>query len=223
MFEIKITLDATDALLSAVRDVVDACTCRHAPAIPGRTAAIPDGIWRRLDAMRADGPVQRVPAGEPIAEPETPAESAEAGAPVETPAETEEPKKRKPRSKKQASQSEEPKEALTDEPTEAPKQEEEIIEEPKNADPEPEADEAVPEDAPEKAIDLSGKGETGDILAELTRKAIAELDNSGVSRADANRRLREYCASHDIKLPTFPALVQAVGYGTAIAVCMGEA
>lgn len=215
MFEIKITLDATDALLSAVRDVVDACTCRRAPAIH-------EGIWQRLDAMRADGPVQRVPAGEPIAEPEATDESAEAEVPVEAPAETEEPKKRKPRAKNQASQSEEPKEALTDEPAEAPKQEEEIIEEPKTA--EPEADEAVTEDAPkEKAIDLSGKGETGDILAELTRKAIAELDNSGVSRADANRRLRAYCASHDIKLPTFPALVQAVGYGTAIAVCMGEA
>lgn len=217
MFEIKITLDATDALLSAVRDVVDACTCRRAPSIH-------EGIWQRLDAMRADGPVQHVPSWEPIAEPETRAESAEAEVPVETPSKTEEPKKRKPRAKKQASQSEEPKEVLTDEPTEAPKQEEEIIEEPKTADPEPEAGEEVPEDAPkDEAIDLSGKGETGDILAELTRKAIAELDNSGVSRADANRRLRAYCASHDIKLPTFPALVQAVGYGTAIAVCMGEA
>ena len=217
MFEIKITLDATDALLSAVRDAVDACTGRRAPAIH-------EGVWQRLDAMRADGPVQRMPAEKPIVEPETHAESAEAEEPVEAPAEPEEPKKRKPRAKKQASQSEEPKEALTDEPTEAPKQEEEIIEEPKTADPEPKADEAVPEDAPkEEAIDLSGKGETGDNLAELTRKAIAELDNSGVSRADANRRLREYCASHDIKLPTFPALVQAVGYGTAIAVCMGEA
>lgn len=217
MFEIKITLDATDALLSAVRDVVDACTCRRAPTIS-------DGIWRRLDAMRANGPVQRVPAEEPIAEPETPAESAEAVVPVETPDEPEEPKKRKPRAKKQASQSEEQKEVLTDEPTEAPKQEEDIIEEPKTAEPEPKSETTVTEEAPkENAVDLSGKGETGDILAELTRKAIAELDNSGVSRADANRRLREYCASHDIKLPTFPALVQAVGYGTAIAVCMGEA
>lgn len=217
MFEIKITLDATGTLLSAVRYVVDACTCR-------RASDIPDKIWPRLDAMRADGPAPCVPAVEPLAEPETPAESVETEEPVEAPAEPEEPKKRKPRAKKQASQSEEPKEMPTDEPTEPPKQEEVIIEEPKTADPEPKAEATVTEEAPkEKALDLSGKGETGDILAELTRKAIAELDSSCVNRADANRRLRAYCASHDIKLPTFPALVQAVGYGTAIAVCMGEA
>lgn len=68
---------------------------------------------------------------------------------------------------------------------------------------------------------LSGKGQTGEILAELTRKAIGDLDALGVDRGDANRRIRDYCASHEIKFPTFPALLQAVGYAEAIAICKG--
>lgn len=68
---------------------------------------------------------------------------------------------------------------------------------------------------------LSGKGQTGEILAALTRKAIGDLDALGVDRGDANRRIRDYCASHEIKFPTFPALLQAVGYAEAIAICKG--
>ena len=68
---------------------------------------------------------------------------------------------------------------------------------------------------------LAGKGQTGEILAELTRKAIADLDALGVDRGDANRRIRDYCASHEIKFPTFPALLQAVGYADAIEICKG--
>lgn len=68
---------------------------------------------------------------------------------------------------------------------------------------------------------LSGKGQTGEILAELTRKAIGDLDALGVDRGDANRRIRDYCASHEIKFPTFPALLHAVGYAEAIAICEG--
>ena len=74
----------------------------------------------------------------------------------------------------------------------------------------PEADEA-----------LAGKGQTGDILSELTQKAIGDLDRLGVSRSDANRRIREYCGANGIKIPTFPALLQAVGYAAALDICKG--
>ena len=75
---------------------------------------------------------------------------------------------------------------------------------------------AVPAEDP-----LAGKGQTGEILTEHTRKAIGDLDALGVDRGDANRRIRDYCARNEIKFPTFPALLQAVGYAEAIAICKG--
>lgn len=79
------------------------------------------------------------------------------------------------------------------------------------------------EEAPEAPDEdpLAGKGQTGEILAELTRKAIGDLDALCVDRGDANRRIRDYCARNEIKFPTFPALLQAVGYAEAIAICKG--
>ena len=87
----------------------------------------------------------------------------------------------------------------------------------------PAPDPAPVEEAPAATAEdpLAGKGQTGEILAELTRKAIGDLDALGVDRGDANRRIRDYCASHEIKFPTFPALLQAVGYAEAIAICKG--
>ena len=82
---------------------------------------------------------------------------------------------------------------------------------------------APSEEAPSARAEdpLAGKGRTGEILAELTRKAIGDLDALGVDRGDANRRIRDYCARNEIKFPTFPALLQAVGYAEAIAICKG--
>ena len=85
--------------------------------------------------------------------------------------------------------------------------------------PEPAPSEEAPADTDEDP--LAGKGQTGEILAELTRKAIGDLDALGVDRGDANRRIRDYCARTEIKFPTFPALLQAVGYAEAIAICKG--
>ena len=85
--------------------------------------------------------------------------------------------------------------------------------------PEPAPSEEAPAAADEDP--LAGKGQTGEILAELTRKAIGDLDALGVDRGDANRRIRDYCARTEIKFPTFPALLQAVGYAEAIAICEG--
>ena len=55
----------------------------------------------------------------------------------------------------------------------------------------------------------------------ITRKAIGDLDALGVDRGDANRRIRDYCARNEIKFPTFPALLNAVGYAEAIEICKG--
>lgn len=215
MFEIRITLDATDALLSVVRDVVDACTRRDASAISGK-------IWEHLlDPMRAELPARRVSLEGGDSGTEKPAEPVASEAPAETPVADEEPKKRKPRAKKQAEQEEAPK-AAAEEPKAEP-----AVEEPKAEPAEVHAEEApsqpVKEEIKPEENDeaLAGKGQTGNILSELTQKAIGDLDRLGVSRSDANRRIREYCGANGIKIPTFPALLQAVGYAAALDICKG--
>lgn len=77
-----------------------------------------------------------------------------------------------------------------------------------------------PEPAPDK--DMSGKGEKGEILSDLTRRALAELDEAGVSRDESNRRIRDYGIRHGLKFPSFTALVQLLGYADAVAVAKGE-
>lgn len=222
MFEIKITLDATHTLLAAIRAVADAL----APS--QRHDALPDPeqerIFQRLDSMRHDfntyaKGMQEI-TGVPETAPESPAEAIASEAPAETPTADGEPKKRKPRAKKQPEQEEAPKAAA-----EEPKAES-SVEEPKaqpaevhaEAPSQPVKEEIKPEENDEA---LAGKGQTGDILSELTQKAIGDLDRLGVSRSDANRRIREYCGANGIKIPTFPALLQAVGYAAALDICKG--
>lgn len=218
MFEIKITLDATHTLLAAIRAVADAL----APS--QRHDALPDPeqerIFQRLDSMRHDFDayakgMQEI-TGMPETEPESPAVPIASEAPVETPATDEEPKKRKPRAKKQPEQEEAPK-AAAEEPKAEPAVEEPKAE-PAEAPSQPVKEEIKPEENDEA---LAGKGQTGNILSELTQKAIGDLDRLGVSRSDANRRIREYCGANGIKIPTFPALLQAVGYAAALDICKG--
>lgn len=218
MFEIKLTLDATPELISALRDIADAIhgVSNHAPtlasdAMRGDTREEKDGAADKAQNLTAEATVD--------------AERTEA---LES---TEAPKKRKPRAKKAPSDSadsvtpsagddlspiganEEPAKAVADPAPvggAAPSHEQKT-----GPDPDPEA-------APMGGTDpLAGKGQTGEILAELTRKAIGDLDALGVDRADANRRIRDYCARNEIKFPTFPALLQDVGYAEAIAICKG--
>lgn len=148
-------------------------------------------------------------------EAQMPTECVETPEQPETPANEEEPKKRKPRSKKQAPEPEQPK-AEPEQPKDAPAPEPES-----EPEPEPEQPKAEPEQ-PQNDDPLAGKGQSGEVLNELTKKAVQVLDTLGIDRAVANRRIREYCAGNDIKFPTFPALLQAVGYAAAIAVCRGE-
>lgn len=77
-----------------------------------------------------------------------------------------------------------------------------------------------PAPAPEK--DMTGKGEKGEILSDLTRRALAELDEAGVAREESNRRIRDYGIRHGLKFPSFTALVQVLGYADAVAVAKGE-
>ena len=216
MFEIKITLDATHTLLAAIRAVAD--------ALAQRRDALPDPeqerIFQKLDSMRHDFDAYAATmaeiTGAPETAPESPAVPVASEAPAETPAADEEPKKRKPRAKKQAEQEEAPK-AAVEEPKSEP-----AVEEPKSEPAEepihPVKEEIKPDENDEA---LAGKGQTGNILSELTQKAIGDLDRLGVSRSDANRRIREYCGANGIKIPTFPALLQAVGYAAALDICKG--
>lgn len=230
MFEIKIMLDASDRLSDALHHIANALYDMRPAEKP------------------ADNPVE---IQTPEIEAQMPSECVETPEQPGTPASEEEPKKRKPRSKKQASETEQPKDepeqpkndTVPDpEPVEGavsfacvsyigerivhnthdPEQPKADPEQPK-AEPEPEQPKAEP--APEQQQDddpLAGKGQSGEVLNELTKKAVQVLDALGIDRAVANRRIREYCAGNDIKFPTFPALLQAVGYAAAIAVCKGE-
>lgn len=200
MFEIKIMLDASDRLADALHHIADA-----------------------LSGARAEKPVEKpVEIQAPEIEAQMPSECVEASEQPETPANEEEPKRRKPRSKKQASEPEQPKDDPVPEPEPEPEPEHPKAEPtPAKPEPEPEQPKAEPEQSQDEDP-LAGKGQSGEVLNELTKKAVQVLDALGIDRAVANRRIREYCAGNDIKFPTFPALLQAVGYAAAIAVCRGE-
>lgn len=247
MLEIKLTLNATSALIGALQDL--ACAIRteanHVTSItPGnhcgpltpkdRPAGLREGIEKDDVAKNA----QNLTAESPLDAERTEANES-----------TEAPKKRKPRAKKTPSERNTPVGDNSSPDGKADPESATAIETPSEpepvpmvADPTPVAgavsfecaayigarvsetpapDPAPVEEAPAATAEdpLAGKGQTGEILAELTRKAIGDLDALGVDRGDANRRIRDYCARNEIKFPTFPALLQAVGYAEAIAIC----
>ena len=210
---ITITFDITPRLFAAVKSIVDA----ERPRVPS------------IDVHDSESETA-VETTEPEKAQNLTAEAPVDGGHPETREDVEEPKKRKSRTKKAPSEIGSPvSPALGDnsspvracaEPEPAPPEE--------TNSPEPEpgtaTDPSPAEEAPSPRAEdpLAGKGQTGEILAELTRKAIGDLDAQGVDRGDANRRIRDYCARNEIKFPTFPALLQAVGYAEAIAICKGN-
>ena len=245
MLEIKFTLDATPALISAMRDLAGAIHSVAVP-VPAHHEKKDGGTYSESTVKCEDIEIpQNLTA-------ETPFEAER----TETPENVEEPKKRKSRAKKAP-----PERNTTVTPAigdnlspacacaePGPSAPEETPAEPEPApavaDPSPvegavsfacvsyvgdrisetPAPEPAPvEEAPADTAEdpLAGKGQTGEILAGLTRKAIGDLDALCVDRGDANRRIRDYCASHEIKFPTFPALLQAVGYAEALEICKG--
>ena len=195
MFEIKFTVDATPELIGALRDIAGAIhsVSRPMPALQGTQKNSPA---ERREGTEEDGTAEKAQ----NLTAETPVEAER----PEAPENVEEPRKRKSRAKKSPSESDTP---VTPAPGETPAPEPAPLEEAP----------AAPEEDP-----LAGKGQTGEILAVLTRKAIGDLDAQGVDRGDANRRIRAYCDYHAIKFPTFPALLNAVGYAEAIAICKGD-
>lgn len=78
------------------------------------------------------------------------------------------------------------------------------------------AAEATDEDAE------AGKGQTGAIIAELTSKMIARINDENHDRARINKNLRAACEKAGLQFATVPALIQAIGYGNAYRACTGE-
>lgn len=202
---ITITFDITPRLFAAVKSMVDA----ERPRVPS--------------------------IGVPDSEPEMAVESTEPEKATEAQAEAEKPKKRRKRAATEAKDSEPVKTAApSQDPTPAPAPEtspaigDDLSPIAGDAEPEPAASEdtRAPEPAPEPASapekDMSGKGERGEILSDLTRRALAELDEAGVAREESNRRIRDYGIRHGLKFPSFTALVQILGYADAVAVAKGE-
>lgn len=224
MIEIKLTLDATPALIGAVRDLAGAihAAADNAQPVPARA---PCG---QLTPQAIHAEPREVVEKDCTAEDakNLPSEDAVEAERTETPENVGEPKKRKSREKKKPSENKaQVAPAIGDNSSPVGEAETE-----RAAAEETTAPETTPEIAPETApcfvhLDgtdpLAGKGQTGEILATLTRDAIGDLDALGVDRSEANRRIRDYCARKGIKFPTFPALLQAVGYAEAIAICTG--
>ena len=225
MIEIRLTLDATPAIIGAVRDLAGAihAAANNAQMVPARE---PCGQLTP-PASHADAPEKEGAAEKAQNLPsDAPAEAERPGAQENV----EEPKKRKSRAKKATAENNAPvAPAIGDNssPVGEAETERAAAEETTAPDTTPEtAPETAPETTPCSAhLDgtdpLAGKGQTGEILAELTREAIGDLDARGVDRSEANRRIRDYCARTGIKFPSFPALLHAVGYAESIAICTG--
>ena len=232
MLEIKLTLDATPALIGAVRDLAGAihAAANNAQPVPAREPCgqlTPQAIHAEpREVVEKDGTAEDAQ--------NLPSEDAVEAERTETPENVGEPKKRKSREKKRPSENKvqvAPAIGDNSSPVGEAETERAAAEETTAPETTPEiAPETTPEIAPETTpcfvhLDgtdpLAGKGQTGEILATLTRDAIGDLDALGVDRSEANRRIRDYCARKGIKFPTFPALLQAVGYAEAIAICTG--
>lgn len=211
---ITITFDITPRLFAAVKSIVDA----ERPRVP--SIDVPDSE-----------PETAVESTEPEKTQNLTAEAPVDGGHPETREDVEEPKKRKSRTKKAPSEIGSPvSPAIGDnsspacacaEPEPAPPEETHVPDPAPEPAPEP-TPEPAPEPAPAPEKDMSGKGEKGEILSDLTRRALAELDEAGVARDESNRRIRDYGIRHGLKFPSFTALVQILGYADAIAVAKGE-
>ena len=70
--------------------------------------------------------------------------------------------------------------------------------------------------------DEAGKDETGQVIADLTGKLIARMNEENRDRGTINKNLRKKCEEIGLQFPTVPALIQAIGYGPAYRACIGE-
>ena len=219
MFEIKLTLDASPALIGALQDLAGAIHAVTRPVSP-----LPEGnhcgpLTPRTCPAELREMLEKADAPEKA--PNLTAEAPIEAERPETPEDVEEPKKRKSRAKKAPSSPDTPAAPAPETPAEPEPAPAPGVVEPATVVETPAETPAVEAPAAPDEDPLAGKGQTGEILAELTRKAVGDLDALGVNRSEANRRIRDYCARNEIKFPTFPAVLQAVGYAEAIAICKG--
>lgn len=83
--------------------------------------------------------------------------------------------------------------------------------------------ELKPETAPtQENEDELGKGAVGEVISELTGRLITRMNEEARDKATINRNLRAKCEELQLKFPTVPALIQAIGYGNAYKACIGE-
>ena len=234
MFEIKVTIDISDRLLSTLSILAGSL---HTKVEPVKQEAKPVDmpvyvqkavkVTENVETAKSDTLTKTVEQDAP-AEPQNlpvetpkPADVPKPAETVESPAavKSEAPAEPKAETPKKASRSKKA-EPVKAEPVEEKAESEDPLMPPEPPKAEPVKDEPKADETPKSD---EGKGATGDVLAGLTKRAIVELTEAGIDRADSNRRIREYCAKNEIKYPTFPALLNAVGYGEAIAVCKGKA
>lgn len=79
--------------------------------------------------------------------------------------------------------------------------------------------EAAPDQENEDEL---GKGAGGEMISELTGRLINRMNEEARDKATINRNLRAKCEELQLKFPTVPALIQAIGYGNAYKACIGE-
>lgn len=83
-------------------------------------------------------------------------------------------------------------------------------------------DVAADEAATQENEDELGKGAVGEMISELTGRLINRMNEEARDKATINRNLRAKCEELQLKFPTVPALIQAIGYGNAYKACIGE-
>ena len=197
--DIKITFDITERLENAIKAA-------------GKLLAIVPSIERHENACGMKVELCK-------AEPSEAPKSSEAPEP-QIPA-PEPPKVEKP--KKSAAKKSEPKPEPAPQPVEPAAAVESSTKSVKQAPAEPsEPEQLVPAEAEEQDEAEAGKGQSGQIIADLTAKLVHRIQDENRDRAALNKNLRITCEKLGMQFPTIPALIQAIGYGNAYAACIGE-
>lgn len=197
--DIKITFDITERLENAIKAA-------------GNLLAIVPSIKRHESA---GGMKVELCKAEPAETPKS-SESPEPQMPAPEP-----PKAEKP--KKSAAKKSEPKPEPAPQPVEPAAAVESSTKSVEQTPAEPSEPELpAPAEAEEQNEAEAGKGQSGQIIADLTAKLVCRIQDENRDRATLNKNLRAMCEKLGLQFPTIPALIQAIGYGNAYAACIGE-
>ena len=193
MIELRLTLDISDALKGALTEITRSL---HRVEVTTTPAPISEPI--HVDAVIDEAP-------KPEAKPAKKAKAAKKAEPVPEPA-----------------KSEEKAEAI--DPPASQSSTKSIEQNPAQPEGQGTGEAAQPPQAQhDNADDEAGKGETGQVIADLTGKLIARMNEENRDRGTINKNLRKKCEEIGLQFPTVPALIQAIGYGPAYRACIGEA